>query len=319
METLLGSPEVLTGRGRRSTGTQSTRLHASSVATETKLAYGAVALSKELDLRRATLVCWHVGMGIAQGEALGSTADASRTYLSDNFIWGSGSTEVESTSQNQTEVLLRRRVILFKTSSKRTRGQFRLSIGALPGSRILVVYWLRRSPCPGRIPSILSPGVSCRGVSGLAKAGQGHEGLRIDSEVVSAKLGSFGAIVVIARIKAGNLVLPGARRYNILAEEDTPPTYEASEPLPWVRGTPYIAHTWGDRHPLPCPCIEHMVLLRLLVRCREYQMSSSSRTNGPVPRTNIVSLKPIVGLASVENVQNVTACLHGSALAALSG
>ncbi|KAK6972041.1 hypothetical protein R3P38DRAFT_2812799 [Favolaschia claudopus] len=75
---------------------------------------------------------------------------------------------------------------------------------------------------------------------GLAKAGQGHEGLRIDSEVASAKLGSFGAIVVIARIKAGNLVLPGARRYNILAEEDTPPTYEASEPLPWVRGTPYI-------------------------------------------------------------------------------
>ncbi|KAK6988527.1 hypothetical protein R3P38DRAFT_2804571 [Favolaschia claudopus] len=156
-------------------------------------------------------------------------------------------------------------------------------------------------------------------------------------EVVSAKLGSFGALVVIARIKSGNLVLPGARTYNILAEEDTPPTYEALEPLPpyievagtvdqdicsasgtCTQPTQQRGREVGRQTSSPMPMHRAHVAAPAACALPERIMSSSLRTNGPVPRTNIASLKPIAGFGSVENVRNVTACLHGSALAALS-
>ncbi|KAK6974441.1 hypothetical protein R3P38DRAFT_2803698 [Favolaschia claudopus] len=152
------------------------------------------------------------------------------------------------------------------------------------------------------------------------------------NEVVSAKLGSFGAIVVIARIKSGNLVLPGARRYNILAEEDTPPTYEASEPLPpyigmrivespylaniSINGTPEVAGTVdrdiysasgtctqptqqrgmevGRQTSSPMPMHRAHVAAPAACELPGTIMSLTSRINGPVPTTNSVSLKPIV-------------------------
>ncbi|KAK7035190.1 hypothetical protein R3P38DRAFT_2772192 [Favolaschia claudopus] len=54
-------------------------------------------------------------------------------------------------------------------------------------------------------------------------------------ETVSTKLGVFCALVTITRIKSGNLVLPGERRYDIPAEEEAPPPYRKPDSLP-----PYI-------------------------------------------------------------------------------
>ncbi|KAK7015457.1 hypothetical protein R3P38DRAFT_2786930 [Favolaschia claudopus] len=54
-------------------------------------------------------------------------------------------------------------------------------------------------------------------------------------QTASERLGAFCAVVIIARIKSGNLVLPGERVYNISEEEAPPPPYEGREILP-----PYV-------------------------------------------------------------------------------
>ncbi|KAK7034461.1 hypothetical protein R3P38DRAFT_2772508 [Favolaschia claudopus] len=54
-------------------------------------------------------------------------------------------------------------------------------------------------------------------------------------QTASERLGAFCAVVIIARIKSGNLVLPGERVYNISEEEAPPPPYKGREILP-----PYV-------------------------------------------------------------------------------
>ncbi|KAK6980825.1 hypothetical protein R3P38DRAFT_2808833 [Favolaschia claudopus] len=54
-------------------------------------------------------------------------------------------------------------------------------------------------------------------------------------QTASERLGAFCAVVIIARIKSGNLVLPGERVYNISEEEAPPPPYKGREIL-----APYV-------------------------------------------------------------------------------
>ncbi|KAK6991550.1 hypothetical protein R3P38DRAFT_2777248 [Favolaschia claudopus] len=177
--------------------------------------------------------------------------------------------------------------------------------------------------------------------------------------VLSAKLGVLGALVVITRIKSGNLVLPGERRYNISAEEskdtlppyqnlESPPPYNGARHVEFTRptniltsGTPEVAGpldedicsasgtstqptqqrgreagrqyelqletfpalcTHRTSHPMHRPHVAAAASFAVPGRIT----SSSSRTNGPVPRTKIVGLKSLIAssaeLGCVENV-----------------
>ncbi|KAK6971515.1 hypothetical protein R3P38DRAFT_2813749 [Favolaschia claudopus] len=187
----------------------------------------------------------------------------------------------------------------------------------------------------------------------------------VSCRVLSAKLGVLGTLVVITRIKSGNLVLPGERRYNISAEEskdtlppyqnlESPPPYNGARHVEFTRptniltsGTPEVAGPLDQdicsasgtstqptqqrgreagrqyelqldtfpSHPMHRPHVAAAASSAVPGRIT----SSSSRTNGPVPRTKIVGLKSLIAssaeLGCVENVQNVTAHLQGLALA----
>ncbi|KAK7001205.1 hypothetical protein R3P38DRAFT_3050292 [Favolaschia claudopus] len=133
-------------------------------------------------------------------------------------------------------------------------------------------------------------------------------------ETVSTKLGVFCALVTITRIKSGNLVLPGERRYDIPAEEEAPPPYRKPDSLP-----PYIevaapiypdicsssgtsteptqqgdceagSETSPPMHQADVTASASCALPGTITR-------SSSHTNGPVPRPKAVSLNRLVAFS----------------------
>ncbi|KAK7002093.1 hypothetical protein R3P38DRAFT_3367677 [Favolaschia claudopus] len=145
-------------------------------------------------------------------------------------------------------------------------------------------------------------------------------------ETVSTKLGVFCALVTITRIKSGNLVLPGERRYDIPAEEEAQPPYRKPDSLP-----PYIEvaapihpdicsssgtsteptqqRDWeaGSEYELQLEIIPSLCIHRTSPPVHQADVTapascalpgtitrSSSHTNGPVPA---VSLKCLVAFS----------------------